>query len=143
VDRLRVASGADKVAVESQAHARFGDVPILVSVVSEIALPDSFSLHAVIADRRMIRYRENRRITPPAPFVHVTLRCLQAGTELTNQPAHFDRAAHRRVLPGKVVEAWKRLPLDAMAVGGFGGQVLLLPTLSCRTRNSAIAAGDG
>jgi hypothetical protein len=76
----------------------------------------------------MIRYRYNQPIAPPAPFVQVTVRCQEAGTERTDLPAQLDSAADRTVIPGGLVEQLGLVPLDEVAVGGFGGQVYLLPT---------------
>ena len=43
-------------------------------------------------------------------------------------PAQLDTAADRTVVPGRMVDELGLLPLDELPVGGFGGQVLLLPT---------------
>jgi hypothetical protein len=76
----------------------------------------------------MIRYSYNRQLVPPAPFIHVTLRCVESGRELGQVPAQIDTAADRTVLPGRCVQELSLLPLDELPIGGFGGQVLLLPT---------------
>jgi hypothetical protein len=52
----------------------------------------------------MIRYSYNRQIVPPAPFIHVTLRCVDTGREMSQVPAQLDIAADRSVLPGSCVE---------------------------------------
>jgi hypothetical protein len=76
----------------------------------------------------MIRYGYNRQVVPPAPFVYVTLRCVETGREIAQLPAQIDTAADRTVLPGNCVQDLGLLPLDELPVGSFGGQVLLLPT---------------
>lgn len=85
----------------------------------------------------MTRYRYNQQIVPPAPFVHVTLSCSESGKELADLPAQLDTAADRTVIPGQLVDLLGLLPLDELRVGGFGGQVFLLPTyrLELRLRN--------
>lgn len=76
----------------------------------------------------MIRYSYNRQLSPPAPFIHVTLRCIETGKEVTQMPAQLDTAADRTVLPANAVDDLGLLPLDELPIGGFGGQVLLVPT---------------
>jgi len=75
----------------------------------------------------MTRYRYNQQLVPPAPFVHVTLRCGDTGKELVDLPAQLDCAADRTVIPGKLVDQLGLVPLDELPVSGFGGQVF-----SCR-----------
>lgn len=67
-------------------------------------------------------------MAPAAPFVHVTLRCREAGTEATDIPAQLDSAADRTVIPGRLVDQLALVPLDEVPVSGFGGQRYLLPT---------------
>jgi len=76
----------------------------------------------------MIQYAYNSQIQPPAPFVHVSLRCAESGKEVQDLPAQLDTAADRTVVPAGVVDALALVPLDELPVGGFGGQVFLLPT---------------
>jgi hypothetical protein len=76
----------------------------------------------------VIRYQYNQQVTPPAPFVHVTLGCRETRQERANVPAQLDTAADRTVLPGELVDELRLVPLDEIAVSGFGGQVMLLPT---------------
>jgi len=76
----------------------------------------------------MIRYGYNQQLDPPAPFVHVTLRCCESGKEVANLPAQLDTAADRTVIPGKLVAQLSLVQLDELPVAGFGGQVLLVLT---------------
>jgi predicted aspartyl protease len=76
----------------------------------------------------VIRYSYNQQVSPPAPFVHVTLRCHETGKEAANLPGQLDTAADRTVIPGHLVEALGLLRLDELPVSGFGGQVFLIPT---------------
>jgi hypothetical protein len=82
----------------------------------------------------MTRYRYNQQLVPPAPFVHVTLRCEETGKELADLPAQLDCAADRTVLPGKLVDQLGLVPLDELQVSGFGGQVFFLPTYRLELR---------
>jgi hypothetical protein len=76
----------------------------------------------------MIRYAYNRQVEPPAPFVHVALRCAETGQAVSDLPAQIDTAADRTVIPGGLVERLGLVPLDVLPLTGFGGQVVLVPT---------------
>ena len=76
----------------------------------------------------MIRYAYNRQIEPPAPFVHVSLRCPESGKAADNLPAQIDTAADISVIPENLVGHLGLVPLDELPIAGFGGQVLLVPT---------------
>jgi hypothetical protein len=76
----------------------------------------------------VIRYGYNQQTVPPAPFIHVTLRCAETGREVADVPAQLDCAADRTVIPARFVQDLRLVPLDELRVGGFGGQVFLLPT---------------
>ena len=76
----------------------------------------------------MIVYGYNEQLQPPAPFVYVTIRCVEAGTIANNVPAQLDSAADRSVIPGNLVTDLGLVPLDEIHVGGFGGQVFVVPT---------------
>jgi hypothetical protein len=75
-----------------------------------------------------MRYRYNLQVAPPAPFIHVTVACPETGKQMSDLPAQIDTAADRTVLPGRCVDELGLLPLDELPIGGFGGQVLLLPS---------------
>jgi predicted aspartyl protease len=74
----------------------------------------------------MIRYGYNRQVSPPAPFVHVTLRCAETGKEIADVPAQLDCAADCTVIPRSLVEDLGLAPLDELRIGGFAGQVFLV-----------------
>jgi hypothetical protein len=59
----------------------------------------------------MMRYTYNRQVEPPAPFVHVSLNCLETGNSLDNLPALVDTAADRTVIPGGLVGRLALVPL--------------------------------
>ena len=74
------------------------------------------------------RYNYNRQISPPAPFVHVTIsRPDNAGAAAINVPAQLDSAADISVIPADLVERLQLVQLDETAVVGFGGHVSLSP----------------
>ena len=56
---------------------------------------------------KVIRYRYNTQLEPPAPFVHLLIRNPADGTELTNVPAQLDTAADRTVFPQSVADELK------------------------------------
>jgi hypothetical protein len=76
----------------------------------------------------MIRYAYNRQVTPPAPFVHVSLRPPQEGAAGVVVPAQIDTAADLSVIPGRFVEELHLVPLDSVSALGFGGHLVTLPT---------------
>jgi hypothetical protein len=76
----------------------------------------------------MIRYSYNRQVQPPAPFVHVSLSCLETGKAVADLPAQIDTAADRRVIPAGLAQVLELLPMDELPVAGFGGQVFVIPT---------------
>ena len=76
----------------------------------------------------MIRYRYSNHLSPPAPFVHVTLRNPAGGAELAGVPAQIDTAADRSVLPLALVAQLGLAQTGTLAIGGLGGIVYSLPT---------------
>ena len=76
----------------------------------------------------MIRYKYNSQVTPPAPFVHVTIRTSDRAKELPDQPAQLDCAADRTVLPLTTVEKLGIAEVRQRGVEGIGGSVTFLPT---------------
>lgn len=76
----------------------------------------------------MIRYAYNRQVEPPAPFIHVSLRCLETGKSVDNLPALIDTAADRTVIPGSLVALLALVPLEELRVAGLGNQIFSVPT---------------
>ncbi len=74
----------------------------------------------------MVRYRYATHLTPPAPFVTVTLRCPATGAAVTHA-AHIDTGADRTVLPGRVVEALGLVEDGRLSFQGFNSEVFELP----------------
>lgn len=76
----------------------------------------------------MNRYRDADQLTPPAPFVYVTVRCPSTGRQAASLPAQLDTAADRTVLPGPLVAALELAEDGRLLFQGFGSQILELPT---------------
>jgi len=76
----------------------------------------------------MVRYAYNQQVTPPAPFVHVSVRPPYEGPAGVEVPAQIDTAADLSVIPGRLIEELQLVPLDSVSALGFGGHLLTLPT---------------
>lgn len=77
----------------------------------------------------MTRYRYNTQLTPPAPFVHVSIsHPVDQSLVVTDLPAQIDTAADYTVIPWRVVEQLQLVQLDQVPVGGFGGHISYSPT---------------
>jgi predicted aspartyl protease len=76
----------------------------------------------------LIRYNYNQQLTPPAPFVHVTLKCVETGKQLPDLPAQLDTVADYTVVPAAIAEALQLVPMSEMPVSGFGGHIIYLFT---------------
>lgn len=68
-----------------------------------------------------VRYNYNRQVSPPGPFVHVTLmRPGDSSSNIRDVPAQIDTAADITVLPQRLVDELGLVQLDEMTIGGFG-----------------------
>jgi predicted aspartyl protease len=76
----------------------------------------------------MVRYAYNHQVTPPAPFVHVSVRPPCEGPAGVVVPAQIDTAADLSVIPGRLIEELQLVPLDSVSALGFGGHLVTLPT---------------
>jgi hypothetical protein len=76
----------------------------------------------------VIRYLYATHLSPPAPFVHVTVSCPSTGRLTASLPAQVDPAADRTVLPGVVVTSLALVEDGRLLIQGFGSQILELPT---------------
>jgi hypothetical protein len=76
----------------------------------------------------MVRYLYNRESRPPAPFIHVHLRGPGGQRELRDQPSQLDTAADRTAIPLRLAEELGLVPLDRIAVVGFGGSEEMVTT---------------
>jgi predicted aspartyl protease len=71
----------------------------------------------------MTRYAYNQQVTPPAPFVHVTLRSPDGARDAGELPALVDTGADRTIVPRGAVNGLGLIPLDEVPLMGMGGQV--------------------
>jgi len=76
----------------------------------------------------MICYTYNQQVTPPAPFVHVTIQPPDRRTAVSDLPALLDTAADITVIPARVAEKLGLVPLDEVPIGGFDGRVTWVST---------------
>jgi predicted aspartyl protease len=76
----------------------------------------------------MIRYSYNQQLTPPAPFVHVTVRPPERGIAVSDLPALLDTAADITVIPARIAEELQLIPLDEVPIGKFDGRVSWVST---------------
>jgi predicted aspartyl protease len=76
----------------------------------------------------MIRFRYVQDKTPPAPFVHVTVRNPLTGAALVDTPALVDTGADRSVLPVSVAEALSLVRHTEVTIEGVGGERMTLAT---------------
>lgn len=75
----------------------------------------------------MIRYSYVKHITPPAPFVYVSVRCLATNEAIADAPAQIDTAADRTVLPDSLVRSLGLVEDGRLLFQGFAGEVIELP----------------
>jgi hypothetical protein len=69
----------------------------------------------------VIRYGYNQQVSPPAPFVHVTVACPRTNKDWPDLPAQLDTACDRTVVPLRVLQALGIQPdgdLPVMVAGG-------------------------
>ena len=76
----------------------------------------------------MIVYSYNRQITPPAPFVHITVQRPDKAAAVPDVPAQLDTAADTTVVPASVVEILGLVQLGEAEIMGFGGHITTVPT---------------
>jgi predicted aspartyl protease len=71
----------------------------------------------------VIVYSYNRQVTLAAPFVHVAIQPPESEAIVSDVPALLDPAADLTVIPMRVVEQLRLLPLGEVTVTGFDGQI--------------------
>ena len=69
----------------------------------------------------MIRYIYATELTPPAPFVKISLRNPATGQTHSNLPAQLDTAADRTVIPASLVELLDLHQVSTTLASGLGG----------------------
>jgi hypothetical protein len=75
----------------------------------------------------MIRYRYVNRLSPPAPFINVVVRCPDTDFRTNELPALLDFGADRSVLPRPVVNALELAEDGSESFLGFAGEIVKLP----------------
>ena len=85
-----------------------------------------------------MRYRYNRQLNPPAPFIHVHLGRPDGSLESRDIPAQLDTGADFTVLPTRLVEQLGLTPVGEVVLAGFGATSVVSITflVSIRTRQS-------
>jgi hypothetical protein len=76
-----------------------------------------------------VRYKYNSQVTPPAPFLYVTVSSpndLRDG--VSDVPAQLDTGADFSVVPARLVERLRLVQLDETPIAGFGGHITVEPT---------------
>jgi predicted aspartyl protease len=76
----------------------------------------------------VIRYTYTSFGPVPAPFVHVTLRCLETGKEASDVPALIDTGADCTVIPVRFVGEPGLVSMGQIPIAGFGGCIAETPT---------------
>jgi len=76
----------------------------------------------------MVRYNYTQTVEPPAPFVHVTVRCPNRDPSLSDVPALLDSAADRSVIPLRLIDRLGAVQMDEISIMGFGGHIVVAPT---------------
>jgi hypothetical protein len=76
----------------------------------------------------VIRYNFNISVTPPAPFVYVTISSRDGSRETGNVAAQLDTAADKTVVPWEVVQELRATPDGEIPLMGLGGQIAHFPT---------------
>lgn len=80
----------------------------------------------------MSRYRYNRQVNPPAPFVYVSVGGPVEGTSSRECPAQLDTAADLSVIPWQLAEELQLDQLGEFPALGLGGHLMMLPTFLVR-----------
>lgn len=75
----------------------------------------------------MIRYRFNRQLTPPAPFVLLDVQRPDGQRTATSIPAQVGTAADITVLPGPLARELSLIEFGIQETIGFGGHVIDVP----------------
>ena len=86
----------------------------------------------------MIRYSYVKHLTPPAPFVYVSVRCLATNEAIADAPAQIDTAADRTVLPDSMVRSLGLVEDGRLLFQGFAGEVVELPVFLVEIRIASL-----
>jgi predicted aspartyl protease len=70
----------------------------------------------------MIRYQYAAEISPPAPFVQVTVRNPTIRELSVDLPAQLDTGADRTVVPSHIIDQLQLTAVRAIPIAGLGGE---------------------
>jgi len=87
----------------------------------------------------MSRYRYNRQVNPPAPFVQVSVSASAEGGPFLECPAQLDTAADLSVVPSRMVQELQLEQLGEFPALGFGGHLMTMPTFLVRIQVRGLA----
>jgi len=76
----------------------------------------------------MSRYRYNQQVSPPAPFVHVSIRAVAENSAVSECPAQLDTAADLTVIPSRLADELHLDQLSELSILGVGAHLTTLPT---------------
>jgi predicted aspartyl protease len=76
-----------------------------------------------------LRYNYNRQVSPPAPFLYVTISLPHdVSVAIPAVPALLDTGADTSVIPANVVEQLRLVQLGETPIAGYGGHIVVEPT---------------
>lgn len=75
-----------------------------------------------------MRYRYNQQISPPAPFIHVTLARPDGTVATAELPAQLDTAADISAVPATVIAHLGLVQFDSIQIAAFGGILRTTPS---------------
>jgi Aspartyl protease len=75
----------------------------------------------------MIRYNYNRQVSPPAPFIHVTIKRGDGTGSSVAVPAQLDTAADKTVIPMSAVRDLGLEQAGLLQVAGLGNAAMPVP----------------
>jgi len=88
----------------------------------------------------VIRYRYLTQVSPPAPFVYVTVRNPQTSAELHDVPAQLDTGGDRTVLPADLVQTLGLFQFGSILIAGLGSLAAPRPSYLVEVRIHNLAA---
>ncbi len=80
----------------------------------------------------MLRYRYNRQVSPPAPFIHIECEHPLGSSERLTLPALLDTGADLSTIPPESIEHLGLVQLDEIPVASYRGETMLAPSYLIR-----------
>lgn len=80
----------------------------------------------------MLRYRYNRQVSPPAPFIYIECEHPLRHSERLTLPALLDTGADLSTMPPAAIEQLGLVQLDEIPVASYRGEAILMPTYLVR-----------